>query len=268
MSGVRRPARFGYSNAMPPDLLAINMPASLITVLFGLIGAVVGSFIALVELRWPAGRPVALARSACDSCGAVLGVRELVPLLSFAIQRGRCRSCHAAISWRHPAVEVAAAAIGVASALLLPLPEAAVVAGLGWTLLLLALLDGEHFWLPSVVTWPLTAAGLAVTAWLRPDALADHAIAAAGGFAALTLVAMAYRRLRGRDGLGGGDAVLFAGAGAWLGIDALPLVLGAAAVSGLVVALLLWGQTISATTRLPLGVFLAAAIWLTALTTF
>ena len=252
-----------------PWLFAGVAPALALTIaLFAAVGAAVGSFVGLVALRWPAGRPVGLARSACGGCGAVLRPHELVPLLSFAVQRGRCRRCAAAVPWRYPVVEAAAAAIGAVAALLVPLPAAAVVAGLGWTLLLLALLDAEHFWLPSPVTLPLAAAGLVVTAWLRPAALVDHLIGAGVGWAVLAAVASAYRAIRGRVGLGGGDARLFAAAGAWLGWAALPLVLGSAAVAGLVVALLLWGRGVTGTTRLPFGVFLAAAIWAVALAQF
>ncbi len=242
-----------------------SLPPLSTAVLFAVAGTVAGSFVALVSLRWPAGRPFLVARSACDGCGAELGAAELVPLVSFAVQRGRCRRCGGRIARRHLAVEVAAGAIGAASALLVPWPDAVAVAGLGWTLLLLALLDLEHFWLPSAVTWPLTAAGLAVTAALHSEALPDHAIGAVAGYASLALVAAGYKALRGRDGLGGGDAKLFAAAGAWLGWAALPLVLGSAAVAGLLVALLLWGRGVTAATRLPLGVFLAAAIWVVAL---
>lgn len=247
---------------------ALTPALALTTLLFAAVGAVVGSFVALVSLRWPAGRQIAFARSACGGCGAVLTASELVPLVSFAAQRGRCRRCAARVPWRYPAVEAAAALIACVSAVVLPLPVAAAVAGLGWALLLLALLDAEHFWLPSAVTLPLVAAGLAVTAALRPVELVDHGIGAVAGWAALALVAALYRRLRGRAGLGGGDARLFAAAGAWLGWAALPLVLGSAAVAGLAVALLLWGRGVTAATRLPFGVFLAAAIWPMALTAF
>jgi leader peptidase (prepilin peptidase)/N-methyltransferase len=241
------------------------LPLLLTAVLFAVAGTVAGSFVALVSLRWPAGRPFLVARSACDACGAELGAAELVPLVSFAVQRGRCRRCGGRIARRHLAVEVAGAAIGAASVLVVPCPDAVAVAMLGWTLLLLALLDLEHFWLPSAVTWPLAAAGLAATAALHPEALADHAIGVVAGYASLALAAAGYKALRGRDGLGGGDAKLFAAAGAWLGWAALPLVLGSAAVAGLIVALLLWGRGVTAATRLPLGVFLAAAIWVVAL---
>lgn len=243
-----------------------GLPPSILAAILGVVGAVVGSFVSLVSVRLPAGRPIALARSACASCGAVLGPVELVPLLSFMLQRGRCRRCSAAIAWRDPAVEAAAAAIGVIAALAVADPRAAAaVAALGWALLLLALLDAEHFWLPSAVTLPLVAAGLGVTAWLAPDESAGHAIGAAAGYLSLASVAAAYKAIRGRVGLGGGDAKLFAASGAWLGWAALPLVLLAAALSGIVVALLLWRRGITATTRLPFGVFLAAATWIVAL---
>ncbi len=245
------------------------MPESVVpAVLLAATGAVVGSFVALVAARWPAGRPVALARSACDDCGAVLGPRELVPVVSFAVQRGRCRGCGAAIGWHLLAIEAGGLAIGAISGLTLDPAAAVAVAALGWALLLLALLDGAHFWLPAAVTWPLAAAGLAATAVLQPTRFGDHAIGTAVGWSSLALVAFVYRKVRGRVGLGGGDAALFAAAGAWLGWAALPLVLGSAAVAGLAVALLLWGRGLTATTRLPFGVFLAAAMWPVALAVF
>jgi leader peptidase (prepilin peptidase)/N-methyltransferase len=252
-----------------PTLLADVTPSLAMTVaLFAAIGAVVGSFVALVARRWPTGRPIAFARSACESCAAILGPLELVPVVSYAVQRGRCRRCSAAIGAREPAIELGAAAIGAVAAALVPWPAAGAFAALGWTLVLLALLDAEHFWLPATVTWPLAFAGLAATAMLRPDDLADHVLGAVIGWGSLTLVAAMYYRLRGRIGLGGGDAVLFAASGAWLGWAALPLVLGSAAVAGIAVALLLCGRGVTATTRLPFGVFLAAATWIVALATF
>ncbi len=253
---------------VPTPFANVTAALALTVALFAAIGTVIGSFVALVARRWPAGRPIVLARSACDGCGAVLGPIELIPVFSFVIQRGRCRRCGAAIGVREPAIELGAAAIGAVAAVLVPCPAAVAIAALGWTLLLLALLDAEHFWLPAALTWPLAFAGLAATAMLRPDDLAGHAIGAIVGWGSLALVAGAYRKLRGRVGLGGGDAVLFAASGAWLGWAALPLVLGSAAVAGIVVALLLWGRGVTATTRLPFGVFLAAATWIVALATF
>ena len=224
----------------------------------GVSGAVVGSCVALLSLRLPAGLPVGMARSRCSGCRRQLGVLELVPLLSFAVQRGRCRSCGAAIERRYPLVEAAGAGIGVIAALVAAAPLAAAV--LGWALLLLAILDYEHQWLPSAVTLPLLAAGLLVAMWLTPALLATNAIGAAAGWASLAAVAAGYRRLRGRDGLGGGDVRLFAASGAWCGWDRLPLVLLGAALAALLVVVLV-RRRVSATDRLPFGVFLAPATW-------
>ena len=71
-----------------------------------------------------------------------------------------------------------------------------------WQLLLIAVVDAEHFWLPDRLTFPLAATGLIAAAALDERRLVDSVIGAAVGFAALWLLARAYRRLRGREGLG------------------------------------------------------------------
>ncbi|MCR5881087.1 A24 family peptidase [Phenylobacterium sp. J367] len=145
-------------------------------------------------------------------------------------------------------------------------PEPAGVLGalLAWQLLLLAALDAEHFWLPRLLTGPLIASGLLVSAARGMETLIAAAIGAVAGFAALSLLAWAYRRLRGREGLGGGDAWLLAGGGAWIGWMALPGALIYAAAGGLLavgVAAAL-GRRPKATQPLPFGVALAVGIWI------
>jgi leader peptidase (prepilin peptidase)/N-methyltransferase len=248
---------FGLSGAASP------LPAFAWYLLFAIAGASVGSFVALVSLRYPRGEAVALARSACSSCGRTLGPLDLVPILSFAALRGRCRTCKAPIERRYPIIEVSAAAIGAASALLFPGWQALAAALLGWWLLLLAVLDFDHYWLPDRLTYPLILFGLGATALLTPALLLHHAAGAALGFVLLWSVATGYRALRGRHGLGGGDAKLFAAAGAWLGWYDLPLVLLVAAGTGLVAALILHrAEPGFLTKRLPFGTFLAPAIWI------
>lgn len=236
--------------------------SALAPLLFALVGAVMGSMIGLLTLRLPLGQPVGLARSRCSACHHRLAPRDLIPLLSFALQKRRCRHCAASIPWRYPMTESGAAAIGAVCALALSWPMALAGAILGWWLLLLAILDSEHFWLPDRLTLPLILAGLAATYVLVPAALPSHAIGAGLGYISLSLVAFWYRRVRGVDGMGGGDAKLFAASGAWLGWAALPEVLLVAAISGLIGALLLHRGKISAQTQLPFGAFLAAATWL------
>ncbi len=214
----------------------------------------------MVIRRWPAGEDFVAGRSRCDACGVTLGWAELVPVLSFVLLRGRCRHCGAAIGWFALGVELAAFGAGAAAlAADGPAPVAWADAALGWALLLAAWIDAETLLLPDMVTLPLVLAGLGVTAWQNPGALTDHAAAAAAGFTAFWLLNAGYRALRGRDGLGTGDAKLLAAAGAWLGLAALPWLVFAAAVLG-IAAHAIPGAT-RAGRQMPFGPALAVAFF-------
>jgi leader peptidase (prepilin peptidase)/N-methyltransferase len=225
----------------------------------------IGSFLGVLVLRLPEGKGVAWSRSRCARCGVALRPAELVPLLSYLALRGRCGACGGRIGRFHPAIE--AAALAVAAMASLVFAEAAwiwVSCALGWTLLALAWIDARSFLLPDALTLPLLAGGLAMVAWTDPAALGLHALAALVGYAAFRALAWAYARLRGREGLGGGDAKLLAAGGAWLGPAALPAVVVLAALAGIAAAgaLALAGRRMDAGTALPFGPALAGAIWL------
>jgi leader peptidase (prepilin peptidase)/N-methyltransferase len=230
-----------------------------------LVAPFIGSFLGVLIHRLPRHLPVMWARSGCDACGTRLGPRDLLPLVSYALQRGRCRYCHHPIGWFHPVIELAALCVAAWAALACETPhETWIACTLGWTLLALGWIDAEWFLLPDVLTLPLLLAGLGVTILTVPDDMLWHALGAACGYLGLRGVALLYRALRGRDGLGAGDAKLLAAAGSWLGLGALPLVLLLAALAGLVVAGIAaaTGRMMQATTALPFGAFLAASIWL------
>ena len=239
------------------------VPGSAATAVGFLLGAIIGSFLAATLIRWPQGRSVIRGRSRCDHCGRSLSLVELVPILSWLVQRGKCRKCGAAIDPRHLAIELGGAVIAVTAILAHPLPLALLTALLGWWLFLLAALDVEYQWLPDRLTLPLVPAGLAAAAIGIGPGLADRLIGAAAGFASLAAIGFLYRRIRGRDGLGGGDPKLFAAIGAWLGWAQLPIVLLGAGLIGLAVLTLrrLRGGTVAATDRLPLGALMALAAW-------
>jgi leader peptidase (prepilin peptidase)/N-methyltransferase len=227
------------------------------------LGAIIGSFLAAALIRWPEGRSVLKGRSHCDNCGRTLSPRDLVPILSWFLVKGRCRHCGAAIDKKHLAVEAGGALIGLTAILAHPMPAAIFTALFGWWLFLLAALDVEHQWLPDRLTLPLIPAGLAV-AWIGiGPPLDDRLIGAAAGFAALAAIAFLYRRLRGREGMGGGDPKLFAAIGAWLGWQQLPFVMLGCGLLGLTAILLMRarGEDVSATARLPLGTLMALAAW-------
>jgi leader peptidase (prepilin peptidase) / N-methyltransferase len=226
-----------------------------------LLGSVFGSFIAALVIRWPLGRSIISGRSACDACGHILSARELVPIISALLQRGKCQHCGAAIDWRHLAIEVAAAFVGgVAFGVS---PDLAGLAGalFGWILIALIALDAEHYWLPDRLTLPLLTLGLCVGLVGVEPPLVDRLWGAAGGYLSLAAIAFAYKRARGRDGLGGGDPKLLAAIGAWLGWQYLPIVLLGGSGVGLLYVLFrtLRGRPMTATDRLPLGALMALA---------
>ncbi len=221
----------------------------------------IGSLLGVLVRRLPEGRPVALDRSRCESCGHPLGPAELVPVLSYLWQRGRCRHCGVRIAPTHLWIELAATAVAASALPFAPGPAALWAdCVLGWGLLALAWIDWTHLRLPDALTLPLLLAGLAATAWLDPADTTDHAMAALAGYAALRLLAVAYRALRGREGLGGGDAKLLAAAGAWVGLAGLGPVLLIAAVAGVGAALVRGGGLRTATV-VPLGSCLAVGVW-------
>ena len=225
----------------------------------------VGSFLGLVIWRLPEGRPIALARSRCESCGGVLAAFELVPLASYVLQRGRCRRCGARIQPFHPIIE--GVAVLVAIWVMLGETDPArqwLDCALGWTLLTLGWIDFRCMWLPDVLTLPLLLAGLAFTLIVRPADAAAHGASAAVGYVGLRGISWCYRIVRGREGIGGGDAKLLAAAGAWLGLSGLPYVLLLAALLGLALAggLALQGHRLRGDTALPFGPCIALAFWL------
>ena len=230
-------------------------------VLGAVAGAIAGSFLGTLVLRWPEGRGVARGRSACDGCGRVLGAIDLVPVVSALLLKGRCRTCGAKIDPLHGRMEVACAVIGALACGLVPGLAGAGWALVGWLLLTLALLDWRHFWLPDALTLPLAFFGLTLGLWVTDATLTDRLIGAAGGYAALLIIALTYRAVRGREGLGLGDAKLMGALGGWFGWQALPFILLMAASLGLLVVLvgMAGGRRMTAATRVPLGTCLAVA---------
>ncbi|HUK61555.1 MAG TPA: A24 family peptidase [Stellaceae bacterium] len=223
----------------------------------------IGSFAGTLVLRLPAGEGM-LGRSRCRACDAILTPRELVPLASWLLQRGRCRTCGARLPYFYPAVELLALALGLwawsaADGWLLWAS-----CGLGWTLMTLALIDLEHQILPDLLTLPLVAAGLAVAWFAVPQVIIDNLAGAAVGFALFAIIAWAYRRWRGREGLGAGDAKLLAALGAWDGASGLPSIILIASLAALAGALAARSFRLKGALqdRVPFGPALALAGWI------
>jgi leader peptidase (prepilin peptidase) / N-methyltransferase len=222
----------------------------------------VGSFLGVLIRRLPEGRSAVFGRSCCEHCGVGLAVRDLVPLASWLATLGRCRGCGARLGWFYPGVEAAAIAVALVSMWIDRGADVWLDAFFGWWLLALGWIDARDGILPDVLTLPLLLAGIAATA-MAPGEATDRVGGAVGGYLLLAGVGWAYRRWRGREGLGQGDAKLFAATGAWVGISGLPSVLLVAAGSALLAAagLNLAGWRLGRHSALPFGPFLAVAAW-------
>ena len=234
-------------------------------VLFGLI---IGSFVATLAIRWPQGRSVLKGRSRCDNCDRQLSATELVPVIGFLLSRGKCRTCGAAIVNSHIAIELTAGLIGGLALIISPDPAGLAGAIFGWILLLtLAVLDTEHHWLPDRLTGTLAATGLLAAFVTLSPSIVERLLGGFAGYAILIILALAYRTIRGREGLGGGDPKMLGAIGCWLGWQALPLVLLGASLVGVASVLVqkMSGKKVAPDTQIPLGSLMAVSafpIWL------
>ena len=195
---------------------------------FFVLGLVLGSFFNVVVYRLP--RKLSLIRpgSSCPHCGHRLSAGELVPIVSFLLQKGRCRECREPIAWRYPLVELVTG-LGFALIALHSTSFSELVVGVVFfsLLLLLALIDFAHKLLLNVLTVPGIIIGLlfSLLGWTMPF---WHSVLGAGaGFLLMFLIA-----LISRGGMGMGDVKLMAMIGAFLGWRAVFLVLFGASVVG------------------------------------
>jgi len=228
-----------------------GIPFWLVKALLIGLGAVFGSFANVLIYRIPRAESVIRPGSRCPACGRPLRWYENIPVVSFIGLLGRCRSCKAAISLRYPLVELCGAVLSLASGYraLAWTGPAVDLAGLlaAWAfvfafcflLLVITFVDLEHWRIPPVFTLPGAALGLLCSIALgdltrvRPlDALAGAAL----GAIPLVLLIEGYRRLTGREGMGYGDVFLMGMIGAYLGYTAIPFVLFASSVQGLLIA--------------------------------
>ncbi len=204
------------------------------------------------------------AWTACPNCSECLAPSALLPVIGWPLARGRCGHCAAALGATTPLIEFGALLVAVWAAAVLDgwLVWASCV--LGWALLALAAIDWRDLVLPDEATLPLIPAGIAVAYFVAPGLPVAHMSGAIAGFAVFVLVRGAYRRLRGREGLGLGDAKLLAAAGAWVGWVGLPSVVLIAATAALAVALAqgLAGRRVGADQTVPFGSYLALATWI------
>jgi len=177
-------------------------------------------------------------RSACPACGHAIGALENVPLISYLALRGKCAGCKARISPRYPLVE---ALTGVLSGYIawrygFTWQTLALLVFV-WSMIALAFIDLDTFYLPDDITLPLVWAGLLANMGGLFVDLQSAVIGAIAGYLALWIVFWGYKLATGKDGMGYGDFKLLAAIGAWLGWKMLPVVILLSSLVGAIVGI-------------------------------
>jgi leader peptidase (prepilin peptidase)/N-methyltransferase len=235
------------------------MTTPALVVCCGVLGLLVGSFLNAWAYRLPRHVSVARGRSYCPSCEQPIGWYDNVPLVSYAVLRGRCRACGARISPRYPLGEAVTAAL---------FAGAAAFTGLEWLLLpqlvFLAVLvvvseiDLEFKLIPNVLVLPAAGIGLAAMIAIEPARWYEWLGASLGSATFLFVIAAIYERIRGMSGLGMGDVKLALCMGAFLGWSVIPaLFIGFVLGAVIGVAIMARGRG-DMKTAIPFGPFLAA----------
>ncbi len=231
----------------------------MLTVTTFVAGAALGSFLNVCIRRVPSGESVVYPGSHCPQCGTPITSRDNIPLISYLLLRGQCRSCRAHISLRYPAVE---ALTGIALVLLLYrfglTGRFGVSAAFLAALIVISFIDFDHQIIPDAISLPGIVVGLALAAIGLGPPLLDSAAGVLLGGGVLYAVAVGYHAWTGREGMGGGDIKLLAMIGAFLGWRAVlvTLVIGSftGAVVGIAFILARGGDT---RVPIPFGPFLA-----------
>ncbi|MCF6209551.1 MAG: A24 family peptidase [Gammaproteobacteria bacterium] len=269
------------------DLLATNT-VWLLT-FTALLGLMVGSFLNVVihrlplimERDWrdqcaefleqpeqaPTDAPLSLSRprSHCPHCRHAIGALENIPVISYLWLRGKCSGCGIRISPRYPVIEIVTALLSVTIAWHFGFSW--LLAGgllLTWSLIALTMIDFDHQLLPDNITLPLLWLGLVFNLGGAYTDIDSAVIGAMAGYLSLWSIYWLFKLLTGKEGMGFGDFKLLALLGAWLGWQALPVIILLSSAVGAVIGIgliVLRGR--DRNIPIPFGPYLAIAGWIT-----
>ena len=263
--------------------IVFGVPRWIVIAFMAVLGAMIGSFLNVVIHRLPREQSIVLPNSACPACGTAIHFYDNIPIFSFLILRGRCRSCRGPISPRYPAVEALCALLfalvtwrdGLSFALPFDIAFAA-------AMLALVFIDSEHMILPNAITYPgilfalitrvavpyldgashfddlpyLISVFPEVPVW--GVSLIGAAIGALAGGGSLWLMGFIWKRLRGVEAMGMGDIKMMLMVGAFLGwrLAALTIFIGVFSGSLAGIALMFRRGRRNLQMMLPFGIFL------------
>jgi leader peptidase (prepilin peptidase)/N-methyltransferase len=204
---------------------------------------------------------LAFPQSHCPACNTVIKPWQNIPLLSYALLKGRCGNCGIRISPRYPTIELISGLLAASAAWHFGFGwEALAVTIFLWALLTMTMIDVDHQLLPDQITLPLLWLGILLNTTGMFAPLPDAVWGAVAGYLSLWCVFHLFKLLTGKEGMGFGDFKLLAALGAWMGWQMLPLIIILSSLVGAVVgALILALQRKGRGTPIPFGPYLAGA---------
>ena len=234
---------------------------TLLSIYIGVLGLLVGSYLNVVIYRLPRKVSTVLPRSRCPRCLFPIRPWHNIPVLGYLILGGRCRQCRVKISARYPMIEVATALCFLLAWQRYGISwQALITVGFCSAMIVLTMIDLEHYILPDVITLPGILLGLAIQPWLPWLSRGDAWIGALAGAGILYAVAWGWYFLRGIWGMGMGDVKMLAMVGAFLGWQGALVTLLLSSLGGsLAGGLLLLAGRVRMQSKLPYGAFLGPA---------
>jgi len=208
------------------------------------------------NLFWPG--------SYCPICRNPISPLENIPIFSYILLRGKCKHCKTPISIRYPVVELASALLTLLVAWQFgPTGQFIAVMIFSWAMLALSVIDLDTYLLPDDITQPLLWLGLVCNLFGWFTDLPSAVIGAIVGYLSLWSIFHIFKLVTGKEGMGYGDFKLFAVFGAWMGWQALPLIILLSSVVGAIIGtVFLLARNKDRDTPIPFGPFLAGAGWL------
>ncbi|MEI6206245.1 MAG: prepilin peptidase [Desulfuromonadales bacterium] len=238
------------------------MILTVIHAMFSLVfGMVVGSFLNVCICRMPHDESVVSPPSHCPHCSCRISWYDNIPLFSYLLLRGKCRSCGARISLQYPLVELLN---GLLTLLLFlhfgPTPAFAALFLFSSALVVITFIDIEHQIIPDEISLSGIVTGFVLSFFLKEPGWLNSLAGILLGGGSLLLVAYSYHWLTGKEGMGGGDIKLLAMMGAFLGWQAVPFIIFASSLVGSLVGVsMMLFQKKDSKLAIPFGPYLAFA---------
>ena len=207
---------------------------------------------------------LATPNSHCPHCKAAIKPWQNIPVVSYLLLGGKCGNCGTSISVRYPVIELVTGLMTLALGFYFEASAALLgVMLLTWALIALTMIDVDHQLLPDDITLPLMWLGLLFNVGNTYVSLQDAVIGAMAGYLILWSIYWLFKLLTGKEGMGYGDFKLLAALGAWLGWQALPVIILLSSLVGAICGIALMvikrrGKEIP----IPFGPYLAMAGWI------